>query len=225
MPRFRKPVRQARDIAPETAATALAELPERAGRLLRFIASTGCRPKEARLLQWSQVELSAGVCTLAEHKTAASTGELREIYLTPDAVTVLAAIPHRTGYVFLSRLGRPYSAGGLRAIWQRHIDATVYGLRHTFGQVGSEQMPEQDLAKLMGHTDTKTTRHYFSVKNARAREIAAAIVLPQLPPTPSPTEPAKHKSKAGAKKKTKAPSPRRAKKTGCGGATAARRRA
>ncbi len=51
-------------------------------------------------------------------------------------------------------------------------------LRHTFAQTVSGQVTEQDLAKLMGHTDTKTTRFYYDVRDTRAVEVAGTIKFP-----------------------------------------------
>ncbi len=183
MPKMRKPVRRTRDVEPTELAEALAALPKRAGRLCRFIAATGCRPKEARLLRWSEVNVEQGLCVLPEHKTAGQTGTERIIHLTPVALAILDQMPpsQRKGYVFPSREGEPYTAAGLRSILQRRMPGlTPYRLRHTFAQVASEQLSEQDLAKLMGHQDVETTRHYYSVRDARASQLASQLLLPQV---------------------------------------------
>jgi integrase len=224
VPRMRKPVRQARDVEPDECAKVLSSLPVLAGRLLRFIAAVGCRPKEARMLRWSQVSLRSGVCILGKHKTAGQTGEVRTIYLTPAAVAVLNEIQPREGYVFPSRLDRPYSASGLRSILRRHGEGiTPYALRHTFAQVVSEELAEQDLAKLMGHRDVATTRHYYTVKDKRARSLASMLSLPQIAPAhlESPAE----KPASAKHRRRRSPSPRKAKTKARGAGPAVRRRA
>ena len=163
---------------PDTADTSM---PDRARRVLSFAAAVGARPDEARLLQWPEVDLRTATCVLSEHKTARSTGKPRTLYLTRPAIAILKALPGpRTGYVFLSRLGRPYTTAGLRSILRRRAPISPYQLRHTFGQIASEQADQQMVAAWMGHQDVRTTRHYFEVRDQRARAGAAKLVLPHL---------------------------------------------
>lgn len=96
--------------------------PKRAGRILRFIAATGCRPSEAINLTWEQTHPENRVCVLPDHKTADVTGEPRVIALTDEALTVLRETP-RTNHpnVFLNRSRRRYIISGLRSIATKHL--------------------------------------------------------------------------------------------------------
>jgi hypothetical protein len=108
-------------------------------------------------------------------------------------------------------MAKPYSAAGIRSILKRHGDVTPYQLRHTFGQLASEQLSEQDVAALMGHTDVETTRRYFEVKSARARAKAKCLVLPQVALSPAalaPPRPSKNASAPSRKKKPLSKNPR-----------------
>jgi integrase len=189
-PKLSKPAKKRRDVAPEQLAGVFASLPNRGRaarlyRILRFILETGCRPSEARALRWEWLRLDEGTATIPQHKTARY-GKGRTLYLTPAATDVLLSIPDKrdTGYVFLSGCGKPYTAAGLRSPLRRRGLSGPYQLRHTFGQNGSEKMTIQDLARLMGHSDLKTTAMYFEVSDQRARQLAgqAASILPSAPP-------------------------------------------
>jgi len=191
MPKMKRPVKVARDIHADALAKLFGEMPKRAGRLARFIVYTGCRPSEACGLTWRMIDNNRRVAVLSKHKTDAR-GKSRTIYLTDPAVEILKNIKNKTGYVFVSRLGRPYTVAGLRSIMRHACDRiratnktfqtfTPYQLRHTFAQLASEQIPEEVLSKIMGHSDVATTRIYYQIKNRRASDAAASLVLPRLP--------------------------------------------
>jgi integrase len=172
-------MRKTRDVELAQLREALDKLPERAGRVLRFIAYTGCRPSEACRLEWRHVHLDAGLCILDEHKTADSTGEPRTIYLTDEAAAILRSMRPTIGPVFTNRFGRAYKSSGLCSILRRKGGITPYQLRHTFAQAASDsgEVPVEVLARLMGHADTKTTAHYFEVRDKRAIQAARVIRL------------------------------------------------
>lgn len=227
LPRMTK---QDRSVDPAKLAAVLAELPERAQRLARWIAASGARPGEAVQLRWDDVDLNSGTCVLNRHKTARSSGRPRTIYLTKPARQILEALPHRSGYVFLSRLGKPYTVYGLRTILERRMDKlTPNRLRHTFARVGAEQMHVQELAKLLGHRSTQTTSFYYEVRNQRAAEIADGLSLPHIdavPPRPGPEKQAEtHREKAERRRKVRARGRRSTTAKGRQGATDSRRRA
>ncbi|MFQ5502117.1 MAG: tyrosine-type recombinase/integrase [Phycisphaerae bacterium] len=180
VPKLDKSVKKARDVDLDRLKEILEGLPERAGRILRFIASTGCRPSEACRLKWSAVRLDDRRCILTKHKTANETGEVRTIFLTDEAASILRTMPPTIGYVFTNRYGQPYKPNGLRSILKRHGDITPYRLRHTFAQHVSDGgvVPIEVLARLMGHTDTKTTGFYFKVRDKRAIGAAKTIKFP-----------------------------------------------
>ena len=180
-PKVPKGVRKARDVEPGKLADALDDLPDRAGHILRFIAATGCRPSEACRLEWRHVNIDARVCSLDVHKTMGETGEPRTLYLTDAALVILQALKTdgAEGFIFTSRLGKPYTPAGLRAILRRHGGFTPYQLRHSFAQQVSDsgEVPVEVLSKLLGHHDMKTTAFYFKVRDQRARQAAKSIKL------------------------------------------------
>ncbi|MFH1748158.1 MAG: tyrosine-type recombinase/integrase, partial [Planctomycetota bacterium] len=176
-PKLAKRVPKDRDVDLNRLGEILDSLPERAGRILRFIAYTGCRPSEACRLEWRHVHLDKKLCVIDEHKTADETGEPRTIFLPDQAADILSTMAPTIGPVFTNRFNRAYKSNGLCSILRRHGGVTPYALRHTFAQTVSDggEVPVEVLARLMGHTDTKTTGFYFKVRDRRAIQAAQTI--------------------------------------------------
>lgn len=183
-PRLHTPVRLPRDIPLDRLRAAIAALPKRARALLAFVAETGCRPSEARLLRWEHVDRARGLILLPAHKTAGKTGAVRCIPLT---LTALPPEGTTTPWVFPSRCGKPYTMGGLRSILRRHAPGiTPYQLRHTFAQHAVDSgLPLDDVAALLGHTDSRTTRWYADIRAGRLQRAAASLTSPLQPPPPA----------------------------------------
>lgn len=187
-PSLARATRTAKDMTPEQITTALDSLsgPAQAD-IMRFIIATGCRPGEARKLEWSEIDLTTRTAVIAKHKTGGRTGKARTIFLTDAAVEILMGLPRREGHVFLNRFGHPHSRQGLTNLGTYH-GFTPYRLRHSFAQLASEDLPEQDLARLMGHSHQQTTRWYYEVRDSRARaaaqRLSARLAFLNKPATP-----------------------------------------
>lgn len=181
-------VRKARDVAPANLLRILNKIPPRPRRLALFIAQTGCRPGEARLLRWDQIDLERRVAIVASHKTVHRTGRPRTIYLTPGALRALGE--PGAGFVFLSTRDKPFGDRSLLYHLRKH-GITPYALRHSFAQAASESIPVDVLAKLLGHTNTKTTAWYYEITSERAARYAETLHV--LPDAESPARPADRK--------------------------------
>lgn len=185
--RLPKPVETARDLSPAQLATMFQQIAGlRIEPLLRFQVEVGARPSEVCRLRWDAVDLARRVCVLTEHKTAHSTGRSRTVYLTDAAVALLEKQDRTCEWVFPSRLGKPYTRDGLRAILQRHFpDATPYQLRHTFAQfhTDNDTLSDRDLAGLLGHSSTRMVTVYRKIRETRLRSVAARLPSP-VPPLP-----------------------------------------
>lgn len=107
--------------------------------LLFALRETGCRPKEARTLQWTFVHEDRWV--LPEHKTAHRTGRPRVIYLTAPMKKLMCVLRRtsRSDFVFVNSHGKPWSvssavekpyssAGARRAVFQAQ-KAPAHGSR------------------------------------------------------------------------------------------------
>lgn len=173
-----------RDIEPERLTDTLSRLPATTGRILRFIASCGCRPSEAIRLTWADVHLDASICTLPAHKTARKTGKPRTIYLTPEAKGIIEdLLPHigkPSGTVFKSALGKAYaSSKSLSEVLKKYGGFTAYSLRHSFAQAVLDEQPMEVVAALLGHANLAQVQTYCQIRDRRA-SAAAASIKPRL---------------------------------------------
>ena len=179
-----KPMIRPRDIPITKLRETIERLNPHARALVEFIVSTGCRPGEARLLRWADIDLDRGVCVLTEHKTA-STGRPRTIYLTDAARDILVNQPHNKEHVFLSRTGKPYTKDGLHSVLSRAGIKSAYSLRHTFAQWfldhGGENNQPGDVKELqawLGHSSGQMVDIYAQVRDRRLRSRARQIKGP-----------------------------------------------
>lgn len=112
-------------------------------QILVFLRFTGCRPGEARRLQWRDIDLEHRVIVLRRHKTAKKTRRPRVIPLHSVALKLLTFVRrlNQPGeHVFLTHRKTPWHrvslAQRLRRVRQAAgvaEDAKLYGLRHRFG--------------------------------------------------------------------------------------------
>jgi site-specific recombinase XerD len=99
----------------------------------------------------------------------------------------LARRPHARGdCVFLNEHGRPYSKDRLVKLMERlrrraqipsaaGEQLVLYSHRHTFGTEATGRVTDLELAELMGHTTTQTTRRYVHLNAERLREIRRRV--------------------------------------------------
>lgn len=185
LPKLPRIPQVARDIDHEDLQAIFDELPPSAKRLLGFIFATAARPSEACLLRWEEIHDDR--CELERGKTWKSTGNLRIIHMNADALALLPDKPGATGYVFTSRLHKPYSPSGLRCIFKRAAERAgvkgivgPYQLRHTMAQhaVDSE-LPLDAVGLALGHElGSSETRVYARVKASRARQAVQSLSVP-----------------------------------------------
>lgn len=159
----------------------------RALQVARMILATGARPGEIRLLEWSQVDLERRAIVLNDAKTVARTGKVRIIPLSDEAIGILAEQPRNSRWVFLTRLGRPYTREGLGSSCDR-AGAGVYRLRHTWCQAQCDAgTPEEVISEIMGHESSEMIKMYRRISEARVHAAAVhAAGLATVPPRPSP---------------------------------------
>ncbi len=153
------------------------------GRLIRFIAATGCRPSEAKKIKWKDVDLTKMTVTFRSLK--GGKGELVDtIPLVDEGADPIIEIAEleRTrfkrkpdDYVFLNEEGYPFSRCALSKAVQRACDRqklralVPYGLRHMVGEIyGAENI---ELARrVLRHRSIRTTQRYTNLKLETLRE-------------------------------------------------------
>ena len=144
---------------------------------------TGLRTEELQALQWSEVDLDAGV--VAVYRSVRVTGDtktrksrrvlglpqlavraLREHHKQQAADRLKAgALWEDRGLVFASSIGTPLDRHNVRREFRKVAAAAGLGtdwvpreLRHTFvSLLSSDGMPLEDIADLVGHKGTTTT--------------------------------------------------------------------
>jgi integrase len=171
--------------------------PSPAGRfrqVLIFLRFTGCRPIEARNLEWSDVDLEACELVIRRHKTAKKTRKPRRVPIHPVVLKLLVFIRklNQPGtHVFLTHRKTPWAHGSLAQRLKRcrraagvAEDAKLYGLRHRFGTAAIlNGVDLKTLAELMGHTTTRTTEHYLHLAGQR-QHLAEAMLKAHGTSTP-----------------------------------------
>jgi integrase len=187
--------------APRDEAERLIRAAHRLRALIIFLILSGARLSEALRLQWPDVELPARWMVFRNTKRnkqgVDQPGEDRGVPIHPQLVVVLANLPGaRTGAVFKSHLGKPYTipkrqgGGQIKTGWDMTLaragieDLHVHDLRHTFAtylrQTGCD---EQLRDEIMGHASTAMGRRYAHVPRP---ELIAAI--DKIPPLDLPAE-------------------------------------
>lgn len=147
--------------------------------MLRFGLMTGLRPIELRELTRSQIKISpAGTSfvMIEHHKTSKSASEPRprSVPLAEEAVAIAAqqSMAHPDSeHVFVFHGNKAYTRYDLKCRLRRLcLKAKTsrvyspYALRHTFASIQSDsgQVETMALARLMGHSTTRTLNRYVS---------------------------------------------------------------
>lgn len=158
----------------EDQAAVLAQIadPVRRGLFL-FLMRTGCRPGEARALQWEDINWKRETVTIRaamdreEFRPYTKERDVRILPLHPEVLAALRALPRAlAGFVF-SRQGRPLTQKIVQDTWRRAarragFDIGCYqGTKHSLGcQLINEGIREEVLQALFGHKDRKSTKRY-----------------------------------------------------------------
>ncbi len=145
---------------------AFAELPIQAGMLLMLL-YTGARYGEMAAARWDQVSGSE------LHLPDSKTGQ-KVVFLTPQAMNVLARMPRYGDFIF--------GEATLRYLWANILEEAklknlrIHDLRHCFASVGISA--GESLARvggLLGHSNPKQTAVYAHLVPSEGRAAAQAI--------------------------------------------------
>ncbi len=154
--------------------------------ILALAICTGLRLKEAVGLRWSDVDRKDGLLYVSEDN---KTAKPRSIPLGQAAQAVLDSLKVRhlrSEYVFTNAKGEPYiSERDRNRVTQRTKAAakaaglagvTFHTLRHTAGSWAAQAgATEIEIAKLLGHASTSTTRRYTHLNPAHLRGTVRAL--------------------------------------------------
>lgn len=158
-------------------------LPLHFANLFYFIAMTGCRPGEARMLTWRDVDLKNGLVRLRSIK--GGQGEMvRDFPLDGAPLRFMTNVRSKrtvgVGLVFPSTDGRHFDPASLQKKIKKMAvklklpeGLCVYGLRHSFTTALIEKDVSLEKVRLLvGHEKITTTQNYAHVKRESLREAA-----------------------------------------------------
>jgi integrase len=142
--------------------------------LVRFLALTGCRKSEARLLRWEMIDGCRAA--LPDSKTGP-----RAIWMGERARDIIAELPRTSPFVFSigdtavpeQRLDRNWRAirsmAGMPAL-------RLHDLRHGFASVAiSSGESLRTVSGLLGHSDLQTTAGYAKFSEEPVRKAAERV--------------------------------------------------
>ena len=149
-----------------------------AAAAIRLLMLTGCRCNEVLTLQWQDVDLEANELRLRESKTGP-----RAVPLSPAAVKVLAGLPRVPGNPWVIPGQKPDTHmtnldDQWRIVRERAgiENVRIHDCRHSFASRAlalGESLPV--IAKLLGHSQIRTTARYAHLARASVRASAARI--------------------------------------------------
>jgi integrase len=124
-------------LSPEELDRLLAVAPKWLQPIIMVAYDSGMRRGEIAQLRWSQIDMKAHVVKFASSDT--KTDEKRLVPLTERLTQLLSATPrHVSGYVFVTRNGRPYNPSKISAAFKKACGktgltgVTYHDLRHSF---------------------------------------------------------------------------------------------
>ncbi|MBD2337677.1 site-specific integrase [Calothrix sp. FACHB-156] len=147
-------------------------------KYLYFCWLTGCRPSEAIALKWENIDLHKNRLKFCEGQVNASgkiikkkgtkTVESRLVPINQELKELLLSIPHRSGYVFLNKAGKPISQQAFNGVWRTLLNdmgiryRIPYQLRHTMiSYHANNDYPIHKLAELVGNSTDVIQEHYL----------------------------------------------------------------
>jgi integrase/recombinase XerC len=181
-----KPLKHSRGdeavITPDDHKRLLNAATEQFRNVLHVLHATGARPSEVCSITAENFDPTTGLVKLLDHKTARH-GKPRVIYLTPDAVRLLAGLRENTvsGPILRNRRGRAWTKDAVVLAMRRLRDrtgvkATAYSYRHTFAtEALVSGVPETHVAELLGHSSTAMLHQHYAHLGSKAQAMHAAL--------------------------------------------------
>ena len=156
--------------------------------LLTLIQETGVRPQEVRAVEARHVDVknSLWIFPPEEHKTGATTGAPRVVYLNAVALAVTKRLMRRypTGPLCRNAAGKPWTRNAIRLRFRRlrrrlqgalPPQLCAYVFRHTFATMALERGVDAiTVAELLGHSDAATLCRHYQHLGTRVGHMKAA---------------------------------------------------
>jgi integrase len=135
-------------------------------RLFVFLTNTGCRKGEAIAVEWSWVDLDAGMIRIPSNRYwQPKNGLPREVPISDACRAVLTGPRQDARWAFPNRKGARYAQFPKDLFWRARKRAGVPGgvhtFRHTFASHFLQQVPDLFLlAQVLGHSHQRVTELY-----------------------------------------------------------------
>jgi integrase len=138
-----------------------------------FLALSGWRSGEARLLKFSEIDVDRRIASLSDTKSGQSFRPLNTA-----AIEIIQRKPRNSEYVFALQNGRPIS--NLTTYWYKldlPPDVTPHTRRHSFASLAGDMgLADSTISGLLGHSRSSITSRYIHLDRAL---IAAADIVAQ----------------------------------------------
>lgn len=154
--------------------------------LAKWCLATGCRIKEARYAEWSEIDMSARMWRIPKHKTSHRQTRPRPkvIPLNDAAFAILDKVPrHSDKWIFAELDGGRIGRNTLHQTFS-DIGYPINRLRHTWCQrAANAGVPLDTVREIMGHSSEGMIRHYYKIADENLHAAANAMndVLSKLP--------------------------------------------
>jgi integrase len=127
-----------------------------------FLALSGWRSTEARLLKYSELDMDRRIATLGNTKTGMSIRPL-----SSAAIAIIERQAASGEYVFAPQ-GKPYS--NIHPYWQKlGLDKTItqHTLRHSLASLAADLgLSDHTISRLLGHSQSSMTSRYIHMERA-----------------------------------------------------------
>ncbi len=154
--------------------------------IILFAIYSGCRQGEILQLKEEQVNWEQGYIHWPQTKNM----KPKDLPLSPTIEEILRDVPRveESPYFFCSpRNGEPYTKDGFVTIFNRIRERAglrnlhFHDLRRVFGTKLAEQgYKEKDIAELLGHSDTRSTKVYIEIAEERKKEAIKTVRITGL---------------------------------------------
>ncbi len=162
----------------------LLHIPEQWRLLFQVYLCTGMRRGEALDLPWAEVDPEEAVINLGAERTKTRAG--RVVLLGPRIVSMLAALPRSSDYVFANpQTGKPYDVSmpgrvmqktARDAGWLKREYLSPHTLRRSFATIAWEAGADKTtVGELLGHKGTLAEESYIQVPLDTLRAEAAKV--------------------------------------------------
>jgi integrase len=192
VPPLKEPPGRVRYLAPEEEGRLMAAVAKNTPmrRVILAALLTGMRQGELLTLRREAVDLAASEITLVRTKN----NRVRRIPIAEALAPVLkeAMEASRTGYVFESRLGEPYTENGLRSAWAgireraKLQDFHFHDLRHSCATALRRRGAGLDvIQRILGHSSLAMVMRYAHVGEDLVRDAISSLPAPVARPLPA----------------------------------------